>query len=159
MPDPQVYVVSVHDEEPERPVLAVDLKHILAALRPVAGDWHFCVVNLEATGAGAEPLHSQIEAASGRGAWFGFDEMQGRADAIEQTIEGVILAFAGSTTPETVNAQELELGSFPSSRAVCAIVAIDSSYFEVYAKNSAVVERIRQSFTRVISRDTQDYFS
>lgn len=109
MHDPHVHVVSIHDEEPDRPVLAVDLRHILAALRPVAVDWHFCVVMLEATGAGAEPLQSQIEAASGRGAWFGFDEMQGRADAVDQTIEGVVFAFARSTIPKTVHAQELEL--------------------------------------------------
>lgn len=156
--NPQVYVLSIHDEESDRPVLAVDLKHILAALRTVAGDWMFWINGLDATGTGAELLRSRIAAASGRGIWLSLDELQACADAIEQTIEGVVLAFPKDTAPTTVSAEDLEVSSFPRSRAVCAIIAVDSSYFEVYAKDGAVVEHIRSTFHSVVEHDPIDYF-
>ena len=155
---PEVYVLSIHDEEPDRPVLAVDLRHILAALHPLAGDWRFWVGGLDATGTGAERLRAQIAAASGQGAWLGPDELQACADAINQTIDGVILAFPKGTTPEALSAEDVEVSSFPSSRAVCAIIAIDSSYFEVYAKDRAVAERVRSACRQVVEHSPLDYF-
>lgn len=157
--NPQLYVLSIHDEEQDRPVLAVDLKHILAALRTLAGDWRFWVNGLDATGTGAERLRSRMTAASGQGAWLSPDELQGCADSIDQTIEGVVLAFPKHTAPTTLSAEDLEVSSFPRSRAVCAIVAVDSSYFEIYAKDSAVAERIRNTFHSVVEHNPLDYFA
>ena len=156
--NPQVYVLSIHDEEPDRPILAVDLKHILAALHTAAEDWAFWVNALDATGVGAERLRSRIAAASGPGAWLSSEELRACADAMDQTIDGVVLAFPKDTVPTSVNAEDVDIGSFPRSRAVCAIVAVDSSYFEVYAKDGAVAERIRSTFHRVVEHDPTDYF-
>ena len=156
---PQLYVLSIHDEEPDRPVLAVDLKHILAALRTLAGDWRFWVNGLDAMGAGAALLRSRIAAASGQCVWLSLDELQACADAIDQTIEGVVLAFPKNSSPTTVSAEYLEVSSFPRSRAVCAIIAVDSSYFEVYAKDSAVAERIRNTFHSVVEHNPLDFFA
>jgi hypothetical protein len=157
--NPQLYVLSIHDEEPDRPVLAVDLKHILAALGTLAGDWRFWVNGLDAMGAGAELLRSRIAAASGQGVWLSLDELQACADAIDQTIDGFVLAFPKDTAPTTVSTEDLEVSSFPRSRAVCAIVAVDSSYLEVYVKDSVVAERIRNTFHSVVEHNPLDYFA
>lgn len=147
--NPQVYVLSIHDEEPDRPVLAVDLKHILAALHTAAEDWAFWVNALDATGVGAERLRSRIAAASGPGAWLSSEELRACADGIDQTIDGVVLAFPKDTVPTSVNAEDVDIGSFLRSRAVCAIVAVDSSYFEVYANPSTPVRQSRSLASRL----------
>lgn len=155
--DPQVYIVSIHDEEPDRRVLAVDLRHILAALESFARHWIFCVTKLDAIGSGVEPLMQQVES-SPRGVWLSYAEMVSWAGRIEQTLDGTVVAFPGGTSVEGVEQSELIPGSFPASRALCVIEAVDSSYFEVYAKDRAVKETLHHLFSHVIERDPAEYF-
>lgn len=155
--DPQVYIVSIHDEEPDRRVLAVDLRHILAALESFARHWIFCVTKLDAIGSGVETLMRQVESRA-RGVWLSYAEMVSWAGRIEQTIDGTVVAFPEGTALEGVEESELSPGSFPTSRALCVIEAVDSSYFEVYAKDYVVIEALRRSFSHVAVRDPAEYF-
>ena len=158
MPEPELYILSIHDEAAERPVLAVDLQHILAALAPFMPEWVFCVVDLDAVGTGAAVLCAEVAAAAGHGIWFGAGELGARVADLDQTIDGTVLAFPKDTDIHAVSPGELELSHFPGSRAVAAIVAVDSSYFEVYTKQSRVAEQLRCAFRDVRQHDPADYF-
>jgi hypothetical protein len=158
MPESELYIVSIHDEEAERPVLAIDLQHIVAALAPFCQEWIFCVVDLDAVGPGASGLCAEVDAAGGHGVWLSSVELGARVAGLEQTIDGTVLAFPKDTDVPAVSLTELELNRFPSSRAVAAIVAVDGSYFEVYAKQSRVAELLRCTFRDVRQHDPADYF-
>ncbi|HET8670696.1 MAG TPA: hypothetical protein VFM05_08750 [Candidatus Saccharimonadales bacterium] len=66
--------------------------------------------------------------------------------------------FIKSTNESTLTAKDLNLAFFPENEIHLAIVAVDSTYFEVYAKDQSVVANINDRFTTVMLHDPIDYF-
>lgn len=127
--------------DPSRP-LAMDLKHILAALDGAPAAWVWCVRGVDVLGEGAEAFCEAVEAAGPGGLWVESDDLLSIAAGIYQTIEGTFLAFPEGTEPGMIPASDLDLASFPTSPAVLAIVAVDGSWFDVYVKDPDLATRI-----------------
>jgi hypothetical protein len=150
-----VSIVSIHPD-PARP-LALDLKDLLIALKPDWNQWIWCVRNLDWLGADSELVCRDVEAAGPAGLWLTSEELYSHASGVYQTIEGDFLAFPREVDPIAVNGAELDLGAFPVSRAELAIVAVDGSFFDAYAKDSEVLAVLRQ-FGSVRDENPSLYF-
>lgn len=153
----ELAVVSIHPE-PADP-LGVDLKQILSALGVEAGDWVWCVSDLDCLGVGAEEFCLAVSTAGACGYWIGADDLQRRAQGIVQTIEGQFLAFPKSLDRTAISAKDLDLWNFPSSQAELAIIAIDGCYFDVYSKDTAIVAMLRRRFADARIEDPSNFFA
>ena len=65
--------------------------------------------------------------------------------------------------PKTIDRRELEpgdldLSSFPASKAVIAIVAVDGCYFDVYSKDFEATKRLHESFPDATAENPDLYF-
>jgi hypothetical protein len=154
-----VKIVSIHDEDPSSGVLSFDLKDVLKALQNHLGSWSFCVIEIDAVGKRVDEFCDAVQSARGRGIWASREELEDIAARAEQTISAEILGFPAELNRSSLSEQDLNLACFPVSKAEVAIVAVDSSYFEVYAKNSAVLDAIRGAFQDVREEDPAPYFS
>lgn len=147
-----VQVHSIHDRNGG--LLAFDLKDILEALEPLLHRWTWHVGNME-TVSNAVPI------AEPEGQWLSSRELTDFANAIAQTIDGTFIAYPKEHgtrgVSEVGDLDELEI-AFPTSLAELMIVAVDSSYFEVYAKDPKVTELLRRRFTDVREKDPNVYF-
>jgi hypothetical protein len=148
-----VYVLTIHDSA--EGVLRVDLKDVLHALRSHVPQWTWCVRGLDAVG---EDLGEFCDLTEKAPVWLSAEELLALAQRIEQTIEGEFLAFPRELSEIDLDESELELGRFPESRAELAITAVDSSCFDVYAKDLDCVNAIRQSFKDIRTQDPQLVF-
>src|SRR5205823_4888644 len=99
-----------------------------------------------------------VEAAGPEGLWQTSDELLRRAQGIYQTIEGSFLAFSRSLDRHTIDGSDLELASFPSSKAEFAIVAVDGCYFDVYSKDAVVTHDLLDRFPNAQSEPTDRFF-
>jgi Protein of unknown function (DUF2691) len=135
-----IAVVSIHPDS-SLP-LGIDVKDILTALVPFLPQWTWCVRNLDWLGENADAACQAVEAAP-NGLWMSSQELLAHASKIYQTIDGEFVAFPRNVEPKDVNPPELRLAAFPESRAELAIVAVDGSYFEVYAKDPDIAASLR----------------
>src|SRR5262249_21888100 len=78
-----------------------------------------------------------------------------RSRNVEQTIDGKFLAY--HERPIVAKAR-WDYSHFPDSNAVLAVVAVDSSYFEVYTKNAENVRLLKGRFSDVTDEDPNQYF-
>ncbi len=137
-----VQIHSIHDRNGG--LLAFDLKDILEALKPLLHRWTWHVGNLE-TVSNAVPITEP------EGKWLSSRELTAFANAIAQTIDGTFIAYPKEHRTRGASVgdlDELEI-AFPTSLAELMIVATDSSYFEVYAKDPKVTELLRRRFKDV----------
>ena len=135
-------VISIHPD-PSQP-LGMDLKHILHAFDGKLENWIWCMKNLDWLGNGAEAFFEAVEAAGPRGLWIDSHDLVAVVSGIYQTIEGEFFAFPRSIDRQEVGATDLDLSSFPASKAVIAIVAVDGCYFEVYSKDPEVTSLLEK---------------
>jgi hypothetical protein len=149
-----VSIVSIHPD-PTVP-LGFDVKDILAALATRLPQWIWCVRNLDWLGENADAVCQMVEAAP-NGLWMTSQELLAHAGRIYQTVEGEFLAFPHNVEPKKVDCQEMSLAAFPESRAELAIVAVDGSFFEVYAKDAGDAAAL-QAFKNVREENPAEYF-
>jgi len=122
--------VMVNDTEPERKVLAVDLRHVLSALgsRALGSEWRVREVWAEGD---AKP---ELEAFDGSELITGL-RLAALAQNVTQIIDGEFSAFeSGQTTPWVV------------------VEALDSTYYTVRSDDASILARIRSAF-----HDVTDY--
>ncbi|HEV3121499.1 MAG TPA: hypothetical protein VGY53_06335 [Isosphaeraceae bacterium] len=144
--------------DPSHP-LGLDLKHILAALQRDIPDWVWCVKNLDWLGENGESLCNAVQAAGPGGFWFDSQDLVKVVKGIYQTVEGEFIAFPRSIDRRALGPQDLSLSSFPSSRAVAAIVAVDGCYFDVYSKDSQATSRLHETFPGATVEDPPSFIS
>jgi len=157
MQETAVLVLSIHDHQ--NSVLAFDLKEVLQALGKYSEKWTWCITRLECIGReDSETMCQAVETAGASGIWASWQELVKLADKIDQTIEGELLAFPADIDKRTIAAADLDLGVFPTSKAELAIVVVDSSYFEIYAKDPGIAATIRGHFQEVYVQDPSKYF-
>ncbi|MCE9579651.1 MAG: hypothetical protein K8W52_41415 [Deltaproteobacteria bacterium] len=152
-----VHIVSIRDATPDD-VLAFDLKDVLAALGKDVTGLRFAVRALDATGPGADDAAAQVRAAGTRGLSLTFDELQALAARVDQSIDAEVVAYPAGTDLETLSPSDLNLAKFPSNRMVLAILAVDSSVFEVYAKDATIEKDLAARFRDVRREDPTPYF-
>jgi hypothetical protein len=151
-----IQVISIHDHQGE--FLAFDLKHVLQVLEARLADWAWCLTVLDGVGGEySEAVCRQVERA-GR-LWLSTPELNQLANDIRQTIDAECIGFPAGVDRQKVSDRDVDLGYFPSGRAGLAIVAVDGSYYEVYAKDPELVESLRKHFKEVRLEDPSRYFS
>jgi hypothetical protein len=138
--------------------LGLDLKHVLSAFGREIADWVWCVKDLDWLGENAESLCQAVEAAGPGGVWVDSQDLHREANGIYQTIEGEFIAFSRSIDRQGLGPFDLSLSSFPESRAVIAIVAVDGCYFDVYSKDPETTRRLRERFPTARVEDPKLYF-
>jgi hypothetical protein len=158
-PGSPVYVLSIHVHAPNH-TLSFDVKDILDALGERAMRWQWCVFyDLEAYGLG-EKLASILdttESIRSGGIWLSASEFVQLAREIHQTVDGEFQAFLSEISALDIPVEELD-APFPKSRGQLSIRAVDSTWFEVYAKHREDVERIQAHFSEVRIEDPSQYF-
>ena len=120
--------VMIKDLEPDRRVLAVDLRHVLSALgsRALASEWRVREVWAEGN---AKP---QLETFDGSELIAG-QRLATLADGVSQIIDGEFSAFErGQSEPWVV------------------VEAVDSTYYAVRSDDSSVLAQVRSAFHDVI---------
>jgi hypothetical protein len=152
----QLSVISIHPDA-DRP-LDLDLRHILAAIGDRLETWVWCIRDLDWLGEDGETLCRAVEAAGPEGFWLNSADLLHRAQGIYQTLEGSFLAFSQSLDRRTMDAGDLDLTSFPSSKAEFAIEAVDGCYFDVYSKDAVVTRDLLERFPNARSEPTDRYF-
>jgi hypothetical protein len=148
MPEGAV-VLSIRDHVTN--TLSFDLRDILAALGERALAWQRCVLyDFEAYGPGERlvAITDAIWRARPGGIWLTAPELVRLAHDIDQTIDGEFQAFPSGLAVSTIPGDELH-ASFLQSRAELVIRAVDSTWFDVYAKHREDVERIQARFSDV----------
>ena len=138
--------------------LGLDLKHILSAFGSKLADWVWRVKNLDWLGNDGEPLCQAVEAAGPGGYWIDSRELVKEVNGIYQTIEGEFTAFPKSMDRANLGPLDLELSSFPESRAVVAIVAVDGCYFDIYSKNPDATNMVHERFPEATVENPEVYF-
>ena len=71
-------------------------------------------------------------------------------------IDGVFIAYE-KDCPDATSARP-DYTAFPHSKARAAIAAVDSSWFEVYTKEAAIIAQLKASFVEVREEDPQLFF-
>jgi hypothetical protein len=122
-----VPAVRIHDLQPDRRVLAVDLRHVISVLgdRALSSVWR--VRDVWATGEATNELEALDESAaiSGR-------DLLALSQRVVQIIDGVFSAFDSDS---------------PSSWVV--VEACDSSFYAVHSDEDSVLAAVRNHFHRV----------
>jgi hypothetical protein len=152
----EVSVVSLHPD-PSDP-LGLDLKHILSAFEPKLADWAWCVKNLDWLGENGESLCEAVETAGPEGFWIDSQDLVKEVGGIYQTIEGEFMAFPRSIDRRDLESLDLDLSSFPASRAVVGVVAVDGCYFDVYSKDSEALKMLHAKFPDAKNENPDLYF-
>jgi hypothetical protein len=141
-----LYVVSIHDKDP-RGVLSFDFGEILTSIREFVENFAWVVCSLESTG-GAVRLRTPLQT-------LGLlNELAGSG----QSIDGSIVGVNGTSLNGEALAAVSDLARFPTNEARIALLAIDSSYFEVLAKDREIIEAVRGAFRDVRVEDPIKYF-
>lgn len=158
-----VWVASIHDAA-SNGVQLCELKELLGALGEYRQRWVWCITELDAFGHAmadndeVEAACSSVVASNGKGLWLSWDELAMLAERIDQTIDGVFLAFPRGTDRATVQEPETALSGFPSSKAEMVIHVIDSTLVDVYAKDSSIFQQLRKRFRDVREENPRMYF-
>lgn len=152
-----IFVFSVHDRT--GPILAVglgDLVTLIASrLQPLV--WRVdCQEYLLRAGEGPA-LHRGL--AGEYLAWHSTAELMKFADTVAQVIDGAFIAFPSDNPSPSLSALDLQLARFPDSKALVVIRAVDSSFYEVYCKDAAILDVVRGRYTAVQVHNPADFFA
>jgi hypothetical protein len=140
-------IVSIHDMDP-RGFLSFDLLQILESIQKSALQYVWIVRQIECTG---EPIPT--------GTVLSFEQLADHALRAGQTINGTVVGCApGSFTVGDLESVT-QIAGFPKTQATVAILAVDSSYFEVFAKDQSIIDQVRLAFHDVRMQDPRDYFA
>lgn len=150
MSDSLIQLLSIRDRQ--GPVLAFDLRDILQVLNGAIHAYRWCILDLACMSAD-DPELDRIEAQTrDKGCHVSSEWLVRFATTVDQIIDGLFLAFPDEEGGELLlSADDLDLANFPRSRAVLAILAVDSTSFEVYAKDRSLIKLLQEHFqdTRV----------
>jgi hypothetical protein len=143
--DPGAWVLSIHDRDP-RGFLAFDLRDILECLLPTIASYTWVAFDLNFSGP------SFIT----EGELLATNALLEASRKTAQTIDGHFVAYDERVDEATVMADRSR--SFPQSRAVLEVVAVDSTLFDVLTKKAADVDLIKSRFSDVREEDTSQYW-
>ncbi|HEX4146629.1 MAG TPA: hypothetical protein VHY91_24215 [Pirellulales bacterium] len=85
-------------------------------------------------------------------------ELLSHTAKIQQTIDGFVVGQP-SEGPDLASVEQLvQLEKFPELPATIAIEAVGSTFFEVFSKAPAIIDRIKATFRDVRDHDPRSYF-
>jgi hypothetical protein len=140
-----VHVATIHDKDP-----CFDLKDVLTALKGFIAGYHWrimgeCEVLPESVDREIERLIDRAELTS--------EELEKLSERIAQSIELTAVGYATS-----VAYSEADIVDFPHGPAQLVIRAVDSTFFDVYAKDRRIVEELQRHFKDVRIEDPAHFF-
>ncbi len=153
------YVLSIHDARSDGRSMAFDLRDVLCALGDIPKDYRFVLKELDATGPRADEIAERLASAAPLGLLVSADELVEIAAGLDQTIDAEIVGYPKTIDPSALTASDRDLAAFPTNCMALAILAIDSSYFEVYTKNVDIIEALERTFRSTRREDPESYFS
>jgi len=139
-----VWILSVHDKTPEGH-LAFDLLDIIKCLTSTIESYRWVAFDLDFLG---DMFFAEGECLS-------TSELIDRSTKVEQVIDDTFLAYSHTPIAGSVRS---DWSHFPGSSAVLAVVAIDSSFFDVYTKNVDHMRLLKSRFADVREEDPDRYF-
>lgn len=139
-----VWVLAIHDRV-EQEFLALDTYDILECLLPTIESYQWIAFDLDFAG----------ESCVAEGELLTTGALLECSKKIGQTIEGTFLAYEESPDLAMVR---WDYSHFPDSHAVLCIVAVDSSYFEVYTKNFDHIRLLKGRFLDVREENPNQFF-
>ena len=145
-PTTTINIVSIHDMDP-RGFLSFDLLQILEAIEESVREYAWVVSEIECTGQPV-PIETVLS----------FVQLVEHAARAQQIIDGTIVGCPASYLAAADLEWITRIADFPRTQARVAILAVDSSYFDVIAKDLRIIELIRQSFRDVRVQDPRNYF-
>src|SRR5881275_699330 len=108
MPPTTAQILSIHDHRGAS--LAFDLKDVLRAVEEYGSRWVWCMTLLDAVGGeNVQAACRAVEASGDDGVWLSWQELNGLAAQIEQTIEGEWIAFPQEERGHQLVAEDLDL--------------------------------------------------
>jgi len=144
-----IHVYSIHDRDGA--LLAFDLKDILHALQPMLHRWIWYVDELET-------VSTDTTDDVADGTWLSSSKLLHWAEGLAQTVNGTFIAFPKELAGATPGSADRGVADFPASQAELVIKAVDSSFFDVCAKDAAVAALLRRCFKDVREEDSENYF-
>jgi len=141
----RVWAVSIHDMHPSG-FLSFDLGSIIECLED-RNDFLWIPVAFECEGEEVPSLVPQDTTQ--------FLAALGRSD---QTIDATVIGVERHSLSAIDLGAATDLLQFPTSAAQLAILAVDSSYFDVLTKNPCHIEQVARRFTDVRIEDPANYF-
>jgi hypothetical protein len=152
-----VWIVTIHDRT-VRGFVALDIKDILSCLDVSALRYMWIVTQLECTGPEAQSLSDAVEKHGSSGVVLSGDQLWAASQKLGQTIEATVVGTPlKDYSPEEL-IQIADWSRFPESHARLVIRAIDSSFFEVIAKDPHYIELLKRRFQDVQDEDVSQYF-
>jgi hypothetical protein len=139
------WVLSIKDMAPQG-CLAFDLSDILECLMPTIGSYVWVAFGIDCLG----------QSFVAEGEWLTSGNLLERSKSTQQTIDGTFLAYKDRIDLATAR-RDYE-HSFVDSDAVLAILAVDSTLFEVYTKIAAHIPLLRSRFLDVVEQDPNEFF-
>lgn len=142
-----IKVLSIHDTD-EPGCLSFDLVDILQAIEVSVQQYVWLVAEIECTGASV-PTRTVIS----------FEQLIQHARHIGQMINGAIVGWPANAILGGDFDLMTQIRHFPGSQAMIAIVAVDSSFFEIVSKDQFIVKQIENAFHDVRTEDPTHYFT
>jgi hypothetical protein len=155
-----IWVVTIHDKEPERQLLAFDTKEVLLCLGSSIHNFVWIIADLDCTGGEAQSLCDAVEESrrSGTALVVSWNELIAASQKFDQTLDGTILGIPQNADIAKLSTVISDFSLFPRSPVALVIRAVDSSYFEVITKNYHHVELLKKCFRDVREEDSNSYF-
>jgi hypothetical protein len=144
--NPIIKIVSIHDLD-QRGVLSFDLVHVLLAIEGAVREYEWIVSDIECIG---EPIPAGIV--------LSFCQLVDYARGVQQTINGSICGFPNRNRVPLDLESIARIMDFPRSPARIAILAVDSTFFEVLSKDLIIIDELRKAFGDVRDQDPRNYF-
>jgi hypothetical protein len=156
-----IWVVSIHDREPQGDQLSFDTKDVLDCLGPNIRDYAWIITDLDCTAEEAESLCDAVEKSRRRGEALvlSWEELFAACSKIKQTLEATIIGIPHKEFSTKELEDMKDLSRFPRDCAELVIRAIDSSFFEVITKKYDHVEAINGCFKDVRAEEPANYFA
>jgi len=142
----KIKVVSIHDKS-SAGYLSFDLLQILEAIGDLVRGYVWLVIDMDCVGPPIAPKTV-----------FTFDQFITLARQVDQTIDATIVGLPAAYLASTDLQSLGRIRDFPKEPARIAILAVDSSYFDVITKDPSIADRIRTVFLDVRDQDPRNYF-
>jgi len=156
-----IWVVSIHDRDPQGYRLSFDMKEVLGCLAASIRDYTWVMTDLDCTGENAQSLCEAVEKSRKRNEalLLSWNEFLSACQNFGQTLDATVIGIP----QEKVTAKGLEdikdLSRFPRDSAELVIRVIDSSFFEVITKNYDHVEALKDCFKDVRAEEPANFFA
>jgi hypothetical protein len=145
-PDQRIAIVSIHDGD-TRGFLSFDLCQVLESIGDLVAEYSWVVTGADCVGL-----------AITEGTFLSTADLLSQSRGLTQMIDGIVMGLPTERLTMVSVEQIVQLEHFPTLPTMIAIVAVDSTFYEVISKRAIIIERIKARFADVRDCNPADYF-